>query len=315
MINKTPIMTNEGYNINSAKVNISFPNEFSEFKNMEMNYENIEFENQKSKIIEVEYGMGKEALENIQNHCNHKIIGTTIKKANLNIVYNLDKENKNLANYIEIKAMHDANITIIYKSQDAESNFVNSILKVEAINKAKVTINIINLLNKTSNDYITVESIVEENAKTEINVVDLGSLNSLQNIYGKALGENSKVKINSMYMANDEEIKDLNYITHLVGKSTNVKIDVIGALNENSKKSFKGTIDFKQGCEKSKGEEKEHCVLLSKTAVSKALPILLCNEEDVEGAHSSSSRKCRTGTNILYNDKRVRQKRSYKAFS
>ena len=306
MINKTPIMTNKEYNINSAKVNIPFPNKFSEFKNLIINSENIEFENEKNNIIKVEYGMGKDAIENIANHCNHKLKGTTTKKASLNIVYNFNKENLNLASYIEIKALHDTNITIIYSSQDEEANFLNSILKIEAVNKAKVTINIINLLNKISNDYITIESIVGENANTEINVIDLGSLNSLQNIYGKALGSNSKVKINSMYMGNNEETKDLNYITHLIGENANVTIDVIGALNENSTKSFKGTIDFKQGCKKSKGEEKEHCVLLSKTAVSKALPILLCNEEDVEGAHSSSSRKCRTRTNLLYYDKRTR---------
>ena len=58
-----------------------------------------------------------------------------------------------------------------------------------------------------------------------------------------------------------------------------------------SKKHFKGTIDFKKGCKKATGNENEACMLLSETAKSLALPMLLCSEEDVEGNHSSSAGK------------------------
>lgn len=68
-------------------------------------------------------------------------------------------------------------------------------------------------------------------------------------------------------------------------------IDVQGALNDNAKKNFKGTIDFKKGCKKAKGNENEYCMLLSDTAKSIALPMLLCTEADVEGNHSTASGK------------------------
>ena len=62
-------------------------------------------------------------------------------------------------------------------------------------------------------------------------------------------------------------------------------------IKDNARKHFKGTIDFKKGCEKATGNENEACMLLSDTAKSLALPMLLCSEEDVEGNHSSSSGK------------------------
>ena len=65
-------------------------------------------------------------------------------------------------------------------------------------------------------------------------------------------------------------------------------MDIIGSLSKNAKKHFKGTIDFKKGCPKSVGAENELCMLLSNTAKSKALPMILCTEEDVDGKHSSS---------------------------
>jgi hypothetical protein len=83
----------------------------------------------------------------------------------------------------------------------------------------------------------------------------------------------------------------MNYIGELRGKSTNIDINVQGALKNSSKKHFKGTIDFKKGCKKAKGNENEICMLLSETAKSIALPMLLCSEEDVEGNHSSSAGK------------------------
>ena len=62
-------------------------------------------------------------------------------------------------------------------------------------------------------------------------------------------------------------------------------------LYENAKKNFKGTIDFKKGCKKAKGNENEYCTILSDKAKSIALPMLLCTEEDVEGNHATAAGK------------------------
>ena len=52
-------------------------------------------------------------------------------------------------------------------------------------------------------------------------------------------------------------------------------------------------IAIKKGCKKATGNENENCMLLSNTARSLALPMLLCSEEEVEGNHSCSARKNR----------------------
>ena len=92
-------------------------------------------------------------------------------------------------------------------------------------------------------------------------------------------------------MGAENNIKDLNYIAELRGKQSFIDIDVQGALSGNAKKNFKGTIDFKKGCKKAKGNENEFCMLLSEKARSIALPMLLCTESDVEGNHSTASGK------------------------
>lgn len=64
-----------------------------------------------------------------------------------------------------------------------------------------------------------------------------------------------------------------------------------GALKDKATKHFKGTIDFKRGAKWAKGNENEFCLCLSDTAKSIALPMLLCEEEEVEGNHSSAAGK------------------------
>lgn len=84
---------------------------------------------------------------------------------------------------------------------------------------------------------------------------------------------------------------DINYIGELIGEKSELEIEVQGALKDTAKKHFKGTIDFKKGSKKAKGNENEFCLCLSDTARTLALPMLLCSEEDVEGNHSSAAGK------------------------
>lgn len=122
-------------------------------------------------------------------------------------------------------------------------------------------------------------------------IIDIGGKTSISNYYSNIIGDNAENDLKSIYLGIDNQIKDINYIAELRGKKTNIDIDVQGALKDSAKKNFKGTIDFKKGAKKSKGNENEYCMLLSNKAKSIALPMLLCTEEDVEGNHSTASGK------------------------
>lgn len=101
----------------------------------------------------------------------------------------------------------------------------------------------------------------------------------------------AKNDINVIYLGKESQVFDLNYIGKLYGEKSEIDIEIQGALNDKAKKHFKGTIDFKKGSKKAKGNENEFCMLLSEEAKSIALPMLLCGEEDVEGNHSTAAGK------------------------
>lgn len=167
----------------------------------------------------------------------------------------------------------------------------NGIIRIFAKKGAKLDITILNLLNTKSNNFMSIETNLKEDAKINCNIIDFGGKNSITNFYSNIDGDNAKASINTLYLGKEEQLLDINYIGELRGKKSEINIEVQGALKDKAKKHFKGTIDFKKGSKKAKGRENEFCMMLSDNARSIALPMLLCSEEDVEGEHSTAAGK------------------------
>lgn len=288
--NETPIRTSRNFMINNISLeDIVIPEEVEKFETVDVLHEASKLdENMENK--ELIYGAGKILEENIKKHSNHSLrITTTEQKEDIKINYIFDENNLNLINNIEIVANGNINIVIEYKSKTDKKCFHNGIIKLIANENVKVNITIINLLNDLSDNFESIENKIYSNANVKYTIIDLGGKNSISNYYSDIIGENSSNDLKTIYLGRDNQIKDINYIVDLKGKKSNIDIDVQGALKDNSKKNFKGTIDFKKGSKKSKGNENEFCLLLSDKAKSIALPMLLCTEDDIEGNHSTAS--------------------------
>lgn len=289
-INKTPVRTSRNFGINNIRIDeVEIPKNVEAFTTYNIDSKKSIVSNDVNFSV-LTYGNGKELEENIIKNANNKLKIET-KKENIKIVYEFDDKNLNLINQIDIVGKEDANIIIEYNSNTNQKCFHNGIIKVLANENCKLNIVIINLLNNNSLNLESIETKILKNAIVNYTIVDIGAKKSIVNYYANCLGENSNNDLKNIYLGKENEIKDLNYIAHLYGKKSMVDIDAQGAIDGNCKKNFKGTIDFKKGCKKAKGNEKEFCLLLSEEAKSIALPMLLASEEDVEGNHSTASGK------------------------
>ena len=289
-INKTPVRTSRNFGINNIRIDeVEIPKNVEAFTTYNIDSKKSIVSNDFNFSV-LTYGNGKELEENIIKNANNKLKIET-KKENIKIVYEFDDKNLNLINQIDIVGKEDTNIIIEYNSNTNQKCFHNGIIKVLANENCKLNIVIINLLNNNSLNLESIETKILKNAIVNYTIVDIGAKKSIVNYYANCLGENSNNDLKNIYLGKENEIKDLNYIAHLYGKKSMVDIDAQGAIDGNCKKNFKGTIDFKKGCKKAKGNEKEFCLLLSEEAKSIALPMLLASEEDVEGNHSTASGK------------------------
>lgn len=288
-LNETPVRTSKNFNINNIKIeNVELPKEYRKFNAFEI-IGNAYVCDMKE-ISKLTYGTGEQLYENIKRYVNNNI-KVIPKGEEVKLLYELDENNSELISNVEIQVERDTNIIIKYSSHTNCKCFVNAIIKLFCKNDVNVKITVVNLLNEESNFFIAVDNALEEKNNILYNIIDLGAKNSVQNYFSNLQGNSAKNILNAVYLGRENQIKDINYISHLYGQDSNIDIDVQGALKDSAKKFFKGTIDFKTGCKKSKGNENEYCMLLSDKAKSIALPMLLCTEDDVEGNHATASGK------------------------
>ena len=292
-LNETPIRTSRNFNINNMKLeNIKIPDTINKFNNIAITGNSSLISNNTSNI-KLTYGIEEELINQIKEHSNIELKINCFEHEQMQVDFNFDENNPTLLENIEIIANESSKSTIIlkYKSQDDLEYWHNGLIRVNAKKNSEINIILVNLLNMKSNNFMSIENNIEENAKIKYTIIDFGGKNSITNYYSNIIGENSDNTINSIYLGKENQLFDLNYIGELRGKKSNIDIEVQGALTDKAKKHFKGTIDFKKGCKKATGNENEACMLLSDTAKSLALPMLLCSEEEVEGNHSSSAGK------------------------
>lgn len=281
-LNNTPLRTSNNFNINSINLDVNIPQNIKKFANIQVTKKIEELKEN----LEFKYGVGLDysnSSNNIKINLNNN--------DNVKLVYNFDNENNTLINQILINANGNSTITIEYLSNTNKECFHNGAIKLIANENAKVNINIVNFLNEASNNFETIENKLYKNSNVNYTIIDIGGQKSISNYYSSIVGENATNNVKTIYLGCENQIKDLNYIAELYGKKTNIDIDVQGAITGKAKKHFKGTIDFKKGCKKAKGNENEYCMILSEDAKAIALPMLLCSEEDVEGNHSTASGK------------------------
>ena len=213
----------------------------------------------------------------------------------INVDYDIDDTNYLVDQInINLKDKTNSNIIICYKG----NGFHNLKLILNAKELSVSNISVINMI-ASGKSFISYEAYMDESSSININHIDLGGELKVTNYYSELNGKNSSITFNNIYTGKNNDRIDMNYYSYNKNINTDNKINVYGLLNDNSYKTFKGTIDFVKGSTKSVGEEAEDVILLSDKAISTSLPMLLCHEDDVVGAHGVSTGKI-DGDKLFY---------------
>lgn len=293
-LNETPVRTSRNFLINNIKLeSLNLPNVIDDFKNVEILGESSKITiDSNVSDFNLTYGLGDLLTRQVKEQANKSVRIVVDNKTNKDVYMNfyLDEDNSALIDNIQIVANEGTKATIVlkYDSNESVKAFHNGIINVLAKDGADISVIVVNFINRYSNNFMSIENLLNSDSKVKFTIVDFGGNNSVINYYSNLLGNGSDNRLNTIYIGKENQLFDLNYIGELRGEKSNIDIEVQGALKDTAKKHFKGTIDFKKGCKKAKGNENEYCMLLSDTAKSLGLPMLLCSEEEIEGNHSSA---------------------------
>lgn len=133
-----------------------------------------------------------------------------------------------------------------------------------------------------------IKIVVGKSARVEFVAVDLGQADFFSNIEIDLTGDNSSAELESVYFGDGNRKIDLNYVIRQRGKNTDAVMNVRGAISDKCDKIFRGTLDFLQGSKGSVGRELEEVIVLSDSTRNRSVPLMLSNEDEVDGHHAVS---------------------------
>ena len=243
-----------------------------------------------------------EAEQKSQNQVIHplkktlpEVKGQTIRitdKTDKPLVLNFTSDtssSKNTLSAQTIVAEKDSEATVIFVYEDdtpASTQIIST--KIIAKENAKLHIVKVQLLGNSVLQLDDTAFTVEDNSKLQFTQIELGGKHVDSGLHVNLNGYKSSFKSNVAYICKNDQYLDMNHIVYHYGKKSECDMHVDGTLEDSAIKTYRGTIDFKNGSAGSKGNEMEEVLLLSPKAVNKSLPVILCDEEDVEGEHGST---------------------------
>ncbi len=246
-------------------------------------------------------GMGSEfdsAFDALKLKPRKFLVASGKKTETVRIEYSAEKEN--CLDELEIKAAEnsESNFIVTLKSSQNFEGTAGVRIRVIAEENAVVRVGIINLCGKAAKTFVSFGSKAGDSAVVETTEIILGGKDNIWGNHNALEGYKSKFNGHNVYLVETEEKLDVNYVSLHTGRETESTMAVDGVVGGNGKKTWRGTIDFKNGCAESKGDEQENVLLLDPEVVNKSLPVILCDEEAVEGRHGASIG--RLGKEILF---------------
>lgn len=184
------------------------------------------------------------------------------------------------------------NVVMVFSGENDEKL---QIVQTHILAKKNAVVNLfkIQILQKEQTIIDETDCECDENASVNVYHIVLGGEKTYIEVKADLNGKKSSFNSRLAYLLKENQELDMNYVVRQIGKKTDCKMNVSGTLKDNAKKTYRGTIDFKKGCSGSKGNEQEETLLLSENAVNKSIPVILCDEEDVEGEHGMTSGRLR----------------------
>ncbi len=168
------------------------------------------------------------------------------------------------------------------------SGFSGNLTRVYLEKNAKVHLIKVQMLDKGFLFFDDIGGYSEADSSFEVTKLELGATNVYDGLNEAQMGYKSDFKVNYGYIGLPDSICDINYNDVFWGKKANGVMRFSEALMGNAKKTFRGTVDFRAGCEKSSGDEEENVLLFGEDIVNKTIPLILGEEEDVEGRHAAT---------------------------
>ena len=127
-----------------------------------------------------------------------------------------------------------------------------------------------------------------EGALVEARQYALGGQKLAMGFAARLDGRSSRLQLDCRYVVRDSDELDVNHVVRQLGRNSRSDFVTSGFLGERARKTMRETIDLVHGAKGACGNEAETVLMGGDEVVSKTLPVILCDEDDVQGNHGAS---------------------------
>ncbi len=189
-----------------------------------------------------------------------------------------------------IHAQKGSEITVImeYDSEEDAQGFLGIQTRLLADEGAKINLVKVQMLSEQIIHFEDIGGVCGDKADIDVINMQLGAKDTWGGCRITLLGRKSVFNNHTGYLCRHKQTYDMNYVADQMGEKTESNMVFRGVLLDEAMKTFRGTLDFKSGSAGSVGDEQEDTLLLSPDVVNRTMPVILCQEEDVDGRHGAS---------------------------
>lgn len=166
-----------------------------------------------------------------------------------------------------------------------ESSVAGVAIRVTAEAGSQVDLRVLQTLDAGFTYLEDVELTLDAGARVAVNQTVLGGSASFVNTGAALSGDAAQADIDVRYLGRGDARLDFNYALRQTGRETRVRLNANGILADEARKTFRDTIDLVHGCKGASGTEQETVLILGDGAGNISLPVILCDEDDVQGDH------------------------------
>lgn len=237
-----------------------------------------------------EYGLSDETKSENKEFRNFSIYRDVEGKKDFeSIELKLDDENNILVAGIDINARENSESSFLISALgEGENLYLNSQLRVNVADKAKVKLVVVTNFGESSTNLQSITTIVGEDALLDISYIEIGADYSIVNIKNILKGDRAHVIEDGIYFKEKDQFLDILANNDHYGNETDSDAMFNGALKDNAHKNWKGVVDLKHGCFEADGKIGDYSMMFSDNVKNKTAPILLCAEKEVAGNHAAS---------------------------
>ncbi|SCY39626.1 Uncharacterized protein family (UPF0051) [Butyrivibrio hungatei] len=189
---------------------------------------------------------------------------------------------------IHAKKDSEISVILVYESEKEFGGFHGISTRLLAEEGAKINIYKIQMLGDKFIHFDDIGGACFKGGSIGVTTLELGAEKTWAGCLVNLVEKDAELISNMGYLVRYNNFLDVNYIADQRGKNTNSVMHAKGVLMDSATKVFRGTIDFKNGSSGSAGDEQEDTLMLSPDVINRSMPVILCQEEDVDGRHGAT---------------------------